>query len=78
MITKLAQIKKKHPKRLDFYRVNFEVKIRQNVGQICETIKKQRHVSPCYYGGGLLKGCFHQGQYKFYNFDTMSKEIFLK
>ena len=26
----------------DFYEINFEVKIRQNVGQICENHKKQR------------------------------------
>ena len=25
----------------DFYKVNFEVKIRQNVGQICEIIKNK-------------------------------------
>ena len=26
---------------LDFYEVNFEVKIRQNIGQICESIKNK-------------------------------------
>ena len=41
----------------DFYKVNFVVKLTQNVGQICETIK-DRHVSSCCYGSGLLKGCF--------------------
>ena len=25
----------------DFYKVNFEAKIRQNIGQICKTIKKK-------------------------------------
>ena len=61
-----------------FYEVNFEVKVKQNVGKICETIKKRRYVSSCYYVGGLLKGCFLQGQLKFYNFNTMPKEILLK
>ena len=57
----------------DFYKVNFEVKIRQ----ISETIKN-KDVASCYYRGGLLKGCFMKGQFKFYNFKTMSKEILLK
>ena len=58
---------------LDFYKVNFEVKIRQT----CETIKNKDIVS-CYYGGGLLKRCFLHGQFKLYNVNTMSKEILLK
>ena len=58
---------------LDFYKVNLEVKIRQ----ICETIKN-KDIASCYYGGGLLKGFFIQGQFNFYNFNTMSKEILLK
>ena len=57
----------------DFYKINFEVKIRQ----ICETIKN-KDIASCYYRGGLLKGCFIQGQFNFYNFDTMSKETLLK
>ena len=36
LATKLAQIK-----IFDFYKVNFEVKIRQNVGLICEIIKNK-------------------------------------
>ena len=56
-----------------FYKVNFEFKIRQ----ICETIEN-KDIASCYYGGGLLKGCFIQGQFSFYNFHTMSKEILLK
>ena len=51
----------------DFYEVNVEVKIRQNVGQICEAIKN-KNVLSCYYGGVLLKECFLQGQFKFYSF----------
>ena len=58
---------------LDFYKVNFEVKIRQ----ICETIKN-KDIASCYYGGGLLKGYFLHGQFKFYNFNAMSKEILQK
>ena len=27
----------------DFYEVNFEVKVIQNVGKICETIKSENH-----------------------------------
>ena len=57
----------------DFYTVNFEVKKRQ----ICETIKI-KDIASCYYGGGLLKGCFLQGRFKFYIFNAMSKEILLK
>ena len=68
----------------DFYKVNFKVKVRQDVDQICET-EKQRYVWSCYYIDGLFKGCFLQCQFKFYDFNTkeicpkkMSKEILLK
>ena len=40
---------------LDFHEVNCEVKIRENIVQIWETIKKQRSVSSYHYEGGLLR-----------------------
>ena len=58
-----------------FYEVNFEVKVRKNVGKICETIKNEDTYR---LGGRLFKGCFLPGQLKFYNFNTMPKEILLK
>ena len=39
---------------LDFHEVNCEVKIRQNIVQIWETIKN-KDVSSCHYEGGLRR-----------------------
>ena len=39
---------------LHFYKVNFGIKIRQNIGQISLKPKKKRYVSFCHYEGGPL------------------------
>ena len=77
MTTKLAQIKE-HTKMFDFYEVNFEFKARQNVGQICETIKNKDMSRLVTIKAGYSKDASSRVSSSFKISHTMLKEILLK
>ena len=77
LTTKQAQITE-HPKIFDFSKVNFEFKARQNVGEICETIKNKDMSRLVTIKAVYSKDASSRVSSSFKIFNAMLKEILLK